>query len=191
MQIKKINENQIEVILNVEDLQKNNISIHSFMCNLSESKKLYFNILNFVNYEIGFELKNHEVFMEAFSVPSQNSFILVISRVPKKIYLHTSKLKYCTFKFNKSLWIKFDRLEEFCMFCNSLITNIKAKSSLYLLNDCYFLHIKLSNIKDYFKISTFANEFSNKIYNNDFTLDENSEIIIKNSAIEMCKRYFV
>ena len=76
------------------------------------------------------------------------------------------------------------------MFCNSLNTTLKAKSSLYLLKDCYFLHIKLSNIKDYFKISTFAKEFSNKIYNNGFTLDENSEIIIKSSAIEMCKKYF-
>jgi hypothetical protein len=104
--------------------------------------------------------------------------------------------KYLKIKDGKAiykLWEKeeYDNLEDFCMFCNSLITNIKVKSSLYLLNDCYFLHIKLSNIKDYFRISTFANEYSNKIYSAGFTLDENSEIIIKNCAIETCRKYFV
>ena len=190
MQIEKINENQLEIFLDKEDLNQNNISIHSFMCNSIKSQSFYLNILTLVKDKIGFELKNYEITIESFALPCQNSFVLLITRAPKKTYLKPIKLKYKTLKMNKSIWLKFNKLEEFFMFCNSLNTTLKAKSSLYLLKDCYFLHIKLSNIKDYFKISTFAKEFSNKIYNNGFTLDENSEIIIKSSAIEMCKKYF-
>ena len=47
MQIEKINENQLEVTLNLEDLRKNNISLHSFMCNSVESQHLFFDILSF------------------------------------------------------------------------------------------------------------------------------------------------
>ncbi|MBO5413333.1 MAG: adaptor protein MecA, partial [Clostridia bacterium] len=47
MQIEKIDENQLEVTLNFEDLKKNNISLHSFMCNSIVSQNLFFDILNF------------------------------------------------------------------------------------------------------------------------------------------------
>lgn len=191
MQIEKINENQLEVILNLDDLKQNNISIHSFMCNSSASQNLFFNILDFANAEIGFNLKNHEIIVEAFAVLNQNSFVLIFTRIPKTTYLHTSKLKYSSLKFNRSLWIKFDKLDEFCMFCNSFNNNLKMQSSLYLQDDCYFLHISFNNIKNYFKILTMAKEFSKNIFNMNFILAENAEIIIENSAIEMCKKYFV
>ena len=191
MQIEKINENQLEVFLDIDDLKRNNISIHSFMCNSAINQSFYLSILALAEDKIGFELKNYEITIESFALPCQNSFILLITRAPKKTYLKPIKLKYNILKMNQSIWLKFNNLEDFCMFCNSLITNIKVKSSLYLLNDCYFLHIKLSNIKDYFRISIFANEYSNKIYSAGFTLDENSEIIIKNCAIETCRKYFV
>lgn len=191
MQIEKINENQIEVILNLDDLNKNNISIHSFMCNSSESQKLFLKILSFANDEIGFDLTNYEITIEAFSVPSQNSFVLVITRLPKVIYLRRSNLNNNKFKFNTSFWIKFDKFEQFCMFCNSLQNNIQQHSTLYLLDSCYFLHIKFNKLKDYLRISTIVNEFSNQVYSDYFNLDENAEIIIKKCAIEMCRKFFV
>lgn len=191
MQIEKINENQIKVILNLEDLKQNNITIHSFMCNSSSSQGLFLNILSYAKDKIGFNLNNYEIIIEAFSIPNQSSFVLVITRVPKTDHLHISKLKYGTFNFNKSFWIKFNKFEEFCMFCNSLNQNIKTKSSLYLLDDFYFLHIKFNQLKDYFIIPALASEFTNNIYHQNFIIDENAEIIIKNSAIQTCKKYFV
>lgn len=189
MKIEKISENQLEVILNLEDLRKNNISLHSFMCNSIQSQHLFFDILNYANKEIGFSLKNYEVVIESFSVPVKSSFILLITRVPKKTYLHISKTKYGRFKTSKSFWLKFDNLEDFCMFCNSLKENIK--SSLYLLNGHYFLHIEINRIKCFSKTLTIASEFLDCIYENDFVLDENAEMIIKDFAIQTCKQYFV
>lgn len=191
MQIEKINENQIEVILDLDDLKKNNISVHSFMCNSSASQSLFMSILGFANDEIGFDLKNHEIIVEAFSMPNCDSFVLVITRIPKTAHLHISKSKYGKLKYNKCFWIKFDKLEEFCMFCSSLKNELNINSSLYLLDGSYFLHIKVNKIQYYFGILSMASEFSNYIYDNNYLLDENAEIIIKKSAIHTCKKYFV
>lgn len=191
MQIEKISENQLEVILNLEDLRENNISLHSFMCNSIESQHLFFDILNFADEEIGFSLKNYEVVIEAFSVPAKSSFVLLITRVPQVTYLHISRLQYGTFIASKSFWLKFDNLEDFCMFCTSLSNNLNIKSSLYLLDNCYFLHIKVSKIKYYFKILVMASEFADYIYDDNYVLDENAEIIIKDCAIKTCKKFFV
>ena len=191
MQIEKINENQLEVTLNLEDLRKNNISLHSFMCNSVESQHLFFDILSFADEEIGFSLKNYEIVIEAFSVPVKSSFVLLITRVPKATYLHPSKLKYNTFKAIESIWIKFDSLDDFCMFCGSIKANTIFNPSLYLLDEHYFLHIRTNKVKKYFEILTKSREFSNYIYGNDFVLDENAKLIIESSAIETCTKYFL
>ena len=190
MQIEKINENQIEVILDIEDLKRKNISLHSFMCKSSESQNLFFDILNYADEEIGFNLKNYEVLIEAFSVPKKNAFILLITRVPKITYLYPSKNFLGKFKFNKPLWIKFDNLQDFCRFCNLLENNSNIKSSLYYLKRCYFLHIKANSIRNYFYLLNEFHEFSNTIYRQNFILDENAQSIIKNCAIQTAKKYF-
>ena len=191
MQIEKISENQLEVTLNLEDLKKNNISLHSFMCNSIESQHLFFNILDFANKEIGFSLKNYEIVIEAYSVPSRNTFILLITRIPKKTYLHISKVKYTTFRISTSFWIIFNNLEDFCMFCTSLEDDSNVKSSLYLLDNSYFLHIKIDKIKNFSKILAIASEFASHIFSNNYAINENSDVIIKDSAIQVCKKYFV
>lgn len=190
MQIEKINDNQLEVTLNIEDLNKKNISLHSFMCNSLESQSLFIDILNFAYKEIGFNLKNHEVIIEAFSLPTKSSFVLVITRIPKTTYLHTSKTCSNIYKFSKTFWIKFNTLEEFCMFCNFINNNSNIKASLYLLDNCYFLHIKVNSIKNYFKLLNESYEFATKIYSESFFLDENAQSIIKDCAIQTAKKYF-
>ena len=191
MQIEKISENQLEVTLNLEDLKKNNISLHSFMCNSIESQHLFFNILDFANKEIGFSLENYEIVIEAYSVPIKNTFILLITRIPKKLYLHISKAKYTIFRISTSFWIIFNNLEDFCMFCTSLEDDSNVKSSLYLLDNSYFLHIKIDKIKNFSKILAIASEFASHIYSNNYAINENSDVIIKDSAIQVCKKYFV
>lgn len=191
MQIEKINENQISVILSIDDLKNKNINLHSFMCNSIESQNLFFDILNLAKTEISFNLNNYEVIIEAFSIPSKSSFVLLITRVPKKNKLYSSKTKYGSFKISKSFWITFSNFEDLCVFCNSLSDNLKLKSSLYVLNGFYFLYIKFLHLKDFIKVSLSSNEFSNYIYGHDFILNENAEAIIKDCALETFKKYFV
>lgn len=185
MLIEKINENQIKIIFNSTDLEKNNISIHSFMCNSEESQNLCSNILNYANFN---ETK-YEFLKETFFIPSKNSFIMFVTRVPKKMYLHIRKNHLSNFKFKHHFWLDFNYLNNFCMFCRFLNFNFAA--SLYLLNGHYFLHIRPKNLKQYFKLLNISREFSNKIYNNKFILGKNAKCIIKENAVQTAQKYFV
>lgn len=190
MQIVKINENQLEIILNVQDLHKKNISLHSFMCNSKESNSFFLEILNFIDKELNFRIKNYELSIEAFAVTSKASFVIVITRIPKKAYLRPSRKFTGNFSFKKSFWIKFNTLENFCRFCNFINKNSNIRTSLFLLNNYYFLHISTTNIKSYFRILNNAYEFSDYIYNQDFILNENAKTIIKDCAIQTAIKYF-
>ena len=189
MLIERINKNQIEIILNLQDLAKNNISVHSFMCNSKNCKNLFSNILNYANNKIGFWGINYDFFTETFSIPSKNYFIMIITRTPKKLSLHLCTNILKNFKFNYNFWLEFNCLNDFCVFCGFLDFNFPA--SLYLLNKHYFLHIYPQNLKQYSKLLNIASELSEKIYNNNFIFDENAKCIIKNCAIQTAQKYFI
>ncbi len=191
MQIEKINKNKLEVIINIEDLEENHISIQSFMSEAIEHQSLFLEILNFANKQVGFNLKNCEIIVEAFSVPSKNSFILIITRLPNSYALYLSKMKYRKLQLNKSFWFKFDTFETLCAFCNLFPKNLEVISSLYLLEDNYFVHLNFSHLKDLIKVMLIGSEFSDCIYNNEYFIDENAKVIIKNYAIQTCQKYFI
>ena len=46
MQIEKINNNKLKVILNIDDLEENNIDLNTFMANSLESQELFLDILD-------------------------------------------------------------------------------------------------------------------------------------------------
>lgn len=189
MLIEKINEKQIKIILDIENLMNSNISLHSFMCNSKASQNLFLNILDFINENSELNFKKYNFNVESFFIPSITSFILVITYTSPKIYVSTKAFN--KFKFEKSLWLKFDNIDNFCMFCNSLSINYEIHSSLYLHNNYYFLHISITSIKNYFKMLTMSKEFANAAYNNTFFLNANANIIVKDLAIETCKKYFI
>ena len=75
MQIEKLNENKIRITLNLDDLEENNIDLHSFMSNSIESQDLFYNMLDKAEKEIGFETKNYKLMIEALAVP-EGKFVL-------------------------------------------------------------------------------------------------------------------
>lgn len=188
MLIEKINDNQIKIILDLEDLTENKISLHAFMCNSNKIENLFSNILKLVDKEFNFDVVNYEIITETFSLPVNNSFIMLISRVPRKIYLHPTKKNFTILKANKSFWLEFNNLQNLCMFCKFLTFNIPA--SLYFFDNKYFLHISANSLNQYFKLLNIAFEFSNAIFKKDFFLNENAKTIIKNCAIQTAQKYF-
>ena len=79
MQIEKLNENKIRITLNLDDLEENNIDLHSFMSNSIESQDLFYNMLDKAEKEIGFETKNYKLMIEAIAVP-EGKFVLTVTR---------------------------------------------------------------------------------------------------------------
>ena len=80
MQIKKINNDKLKVILNSNDLDEKNIDIDSFLSNSIESQSLFFEILDLAEEKYDFNIENHKAIVEAVSLDN-NIFILTITKL--------------------------------------------------------------------------------------------------------------
>lgn len=80
MQIKKINNNKLKVILNSNDLNKKNIDIDSFLSNSIESQDLFFEILDLAEEEYDFNIDNNKAVIETISLDN-NIFVLTITKL--------------------------------------------------------------------------------------------------------------
>lgn len=95
MQIKKINNNKLKVILSIHDLDKKNIDIDSFLSNSIESQDLFFEILDVAEEEYDFNIEDNKAVVETISLDN-NVFVLTITKLknnsentntkPAKIY---------------------------------------------------------------------------------------------------------
>lgn len=74
MRIEKITENKIRIILNIQDLQENNIDLHSFMSNSIETQDLFYDMLEKAEKEIGFKTKDYKLMIEALAVPERQFY---------------------------------------------------------------------------------------------------------------------
>lgn len=95
MQIKKINNNKLKVIISSTDLDKKNIDVDSFLSNSIESQDLFFEILDLAEEEYDFNIENNKAVVETISLDN-NIFVLTITKlknnfentyeIPSKIY---------------------------------------------------------------------------------------------------------
>ena len=80
MQIKKINNNKLKVILSSNDLNKKNIDVDSFLSNSIESQDLFFEILDLAEEEYDFNIENNKAIVETISLDN-NIFVLTITKL--------------------------------------------------------------------------------------------------------------
>lgn len=195
MQIEQITENKIRIILNSNDLQKNNIDLHSFMSNSPETQELFYNVLNKAEKEIGFKTKDYKLIVEALITPDGNFILTVTRTAPEKKYQKNLIAKRKSINLNSKLAIyMFNTFDEYIDFCEFIIKNYKnlnvplKNSSLYLYNENYYfcLHINSKNINKFKSIHYLFVEFSSYINHSETferKLKEHGKIIFANNAI--------
>ncbi len=203
MKFEKLTENQIRIVLNVDDLDENNIDLHSFMSTSIESQDLFYTILDKAEKEMGFKTENYKLMIEALSTPSGN-FILTITRIKheneqtkKRVQV---KRKEPQFK-NEVFIYKFNTFDDFCEFSNYLKLEAPAilkklkKSKLYTYNSNYYFVLKNLNLNIHeLKILHFMllefSEYIHKstIYEN--KLNEYGKILIAQNAVNLANKYF-
>lgn len=209
MKIEKLTENKIRVIINSEDLKKNNLDCHTLMEKPIESQKLFLEMLLKAEKEVGFYTEGYKLLVEAFS-SSDGFFVFTITKYVEKVTNSPRKLKITPKKKTTNLNVQsatsiyqFSSFEEFCDFCvnihNTHKINFKqlAKTiSLYLYNDTYYL--VLSNINaNYEQINVFystISEFATLISHSETfktKLFEHGKPLMKKNAIETGIKYFV
>ena len=199
MRFEKIDENKIRITLNIEDLTKRNINLHSFMTDSIESQELFFYCLNKAEKEIGFITKNYNLRIEAISIPSSGDFVLIVTRtLPSKNKDSKKKIHMKKKVFNKKQtqavygFSNFDNYISFIYFLknnNFKFTNIADYILLYKYKDKYFLVLNNINLL-YPKLKAFLyyiSEFSNYISDSKIyisKLEENALLIMKHNALK-------
>ncbi|MBQ3641522.1 adaptor protein MecA [bacterium] len=149
MKIEKLTDNKIRIILNIDDLAKKNIDVHSLIKNSDGTQKFFKKILKEAQKEVGFEVEDSKLLIEAF-ISTDGFFILTFTKIANEIKERTviiPKVKRKSDNYNSNTAIyKFDSFDEFCNFCtyikNSNLGNLKdfaKKILLYEYNYKYFL----------------------------------------------------
>jgi len=207
MKIEKLTDNKIRIILNIDDLAKKNIDVHSLIKNTDGTQIFLKNILKEAQKEVGFEVDDSKLLIEAF-ISTEGFFVLTFTKidnnsVSKKHNVPTPKAKRKIIDSSTNFAIyKFNTFDEFCSFCTYInnsslnnITKLAKKISLYEYKSEYFL--VLSEIHTDFKeLSLFyimISEFAKLASNSPSfiaTLSEYGNILFKNNAIKNGINYF-
>ena len=131
MQIEKINNNKLKVVLNLEDLENNNIDLNSFMSNSLESQELFLDILDLAEKDLNFYTNNSKLIIESISL-ANNIFIFTITKQNSPKISSSSNCIYC---FNT-----FDDIYNILAYIDI--------NNLYLYNNTYYLITNSNNKKN-------------------------------------------
>lgn len=138
MQIKKINNNKLKVILSLADLDENNVDIDSFLSNSIESQNLFFEILDLAEEQYGFNIEDNKAVVEAISLDN-NIFILTITKL-KSDNINNNNLK-------NIVLFRFENVRDILDFLSFIhLKNINIQGcSLYQLNKNYYIILSKYN----------------------------------------------
>lgn len=196
MRFEKLSNDKIRIILNLQDLEDNDIDYQSFMSNSSDTQKLFMNILDEAEEQIGFKTKDYKLMVEALAT-FDGDFIITVTRSLPEINAYKRKTIHAKRKSEKldtdTIIYRFNSYDDICDFVlllknaniPGLITFTK-KFSLYTYRNNYYLVMENIN-KDFIGIKQFLcalTEFGTSINNSNLfksRLSEYGRPIIKNN----------
>lgn len=100
MQIKKINNDKLKIILSSSDLDEKNIDIDTFLSNPIDSQNLFFEILDLAEEKYNFDIENNKAIIETISLDNNKIFILTITKIKTESFTYNDPTK--TFCFENS-----------------------------------------------------------------------------------------
>ena len=197
MRFEKLSNDKIRIILNLQDLEDNDIDYQSFMSNSSDTQKLFMDILDEAEEQIGFKTKDYKLMVEALAT-FDGDFIITVTRSLPDINTYKKKTimaKRKSANLNTDTIIyKFNSYDDICDFVlllknkniPGLITFTKS-FSLYIYKSNYYLIMENIN-KDFIGIKQFlcalTAEFGKSVNNSNLfksRLSEYGNLIIKNN----------
>ena len=149
MQIEKLNDDKLKVVLNKKDLKENDIDLNTFMANSLDSQELFLDILDIAEEKFNFYVDDSKLLIESISL-ANDIFIFTITKVNENISTNTSINNiYC---FNS-----FDHLADALKLINLSINKI------YTYNNRFYLILDKDNDSNYI-----LNEFSDYKISSDY-----------------------
>ena len=194
MKFEKLNDTKIKIILSLQDMETNNLSIENVLSNSTNSQKLLDTIISKAELEVGFKPDDAQLLVEAI-VPSNEECIFTITKL-----LDT---EICSNIHDHSFIFKFNCFDDFIHLCTFLdnfsylcLNEISKNFSLIYYNNAYYLKFiesKCSSIVfDYIK--NLFGEFGKDVSHStgiDGILNEYGKIIFSKNALLKCIHSFI
>lgn len=199
MRFEKLSNDKIRIILDLQDLEDNDIDYQSFMSNSSDSQKLFMEILDEAEEQIGFITKDYKLMIEALAT-IDGDFIITVTRslpdfdIASAYKKRTIKAKRKSNRLTTDTIIyefnNFDDIFDFVLLLKNLnISGLNAFTkdfALYTYKNNYYL--VMDNIdKNFEDIKTFLcalTEFGKSINNSNLfksRLNEYGTLLVKNN----------
>jgi len=193
MKFEKIDDTKIRIILSLQDMESNNISVENILSNSADSQKLLETIITKAEKKLGFNPEDSKLLIEA--VPSNKNCIFTITKLLDETI--------CCVKTYNSFIFKFDSFDDFINLCTYLnnfsylcLKDISKNFSLIYYNSTYYLkYIDVENcsvVLEYIK--TFITEFGKDVSNSagiEGVLNEYGKVIFSKNAITKCINSFM
>lgn len=193
MKFEKLNDTKIRIIISLQDMELNNLSVENVLSNSTDSQKLLETMLIRAEKEIGFKPDDAKLLVEAIILANNECAFTITKLLDEKLpSLETNNL----------LIYKFDDFEHFlnlCTFLNNFnflcLKEISKNFSLVYCNGIYYLRfIEAKNpsiVVDYIK--TLFDEFGKDVSHStgiDGILNEYGKVIFSKNAILKCLNSF-
>ena len=193
MKFEKITDTKIKIVLSLQDMESNNLSVENVLSNSIDSQKLLDTMINKAEVELGFKPDDSQLLVEAVAPSSEECIFTITKLLDKKI---------CCSQSCNSFIFKFDCFDDFINLCTFLdnfsylcIKEISKSFSLIFYNKSYYLRFIESEysciVIDYIK--TLFEEFGKDVSFSsgiDGILNEYGKIIYSKNAILKCINYF-
>lgn len=166
MQIKKINDDKLKIILSSSDLNEKNVDIDSFLANPIESQNLFFEILDLAEEKYNFDIEDNKAVIEAISLDN-NIFILTITKLSSNLDVSSTQTKVYYLEDINDLLNLYSFLNK---------NNISIpKHEIYRFSNKYYIILNEENIN----FENVLLEFSHLQNNSSYILDIFKEYAIK------------
>lgn len=204
MKIEKLTENKIRVIINSDELETNDLNVHTIMTKAIETQDIFGTILKRAEKEVDFYTDGCKLLIEAFS-SLEDVFVFTITKFSPDNEIKKKKLIAKRKSFNtvsNYAICQFQNFDTFCEFCNSIkslhkidVTKLAKNIALYEWKHNYYLILKnvnaqyensrlfYSSLSEFGKLLSFSEHFETKLL-------EHGKVIIKKNAIDIGINFF-
>lgn len=193
MKFEKLNDTKIKIILSLQDIESNNLSVENVLSNSADSQKLLDLIINRAEKELGFKPDDSQLLVETV-VPSNEECIFTITKLLDDKICYPQHRNSFIFKFNC-----FDDFINLCTFLNNFsylcLKEISKNFSLIYYNTTYYLKYAETEssyiVIDYIK--TLFEEFGIDVSHSsgiEGVLNEYGKVIYSKNAILKCVHSF-
>lgn len=206
MKIERINENKIKVMINNSEAKEWNITLQNISKNTPEVQKMFWRAIGMAKESVDFSVDGARLVVE--TMPADDSGIgMLITKVCSDSELKAAvdkcaqkgKIRHNELKTTEGRAVgcryiyRFETFEDVCDAARVLKDRYNGFSTLYKMEDKYYLYMVTSDPVSVCETEVILSEFAGRVESSQFVhgkLNEFGTVMIENNTIEVLNKYF-